>query len=222
MDFYKKATAPDTNDDKNKDDYTPTPGMEIVLVSSDETVDEFETYFDTMPWLAMKGDVQGAANKHNLATTVKAFRCPILVIVNVKTGAFVTDQARKDILAILEEPAEGSTDIPKTVDAAKAKALLQDWMVREPIAIGSAGGSEQYWETLINMFFFFKANPLYGVMLAALLILTPIIQRCWDNPLLAVAAWYLLCKWTSEKLDRNLPYEALTPSTKKEEEKKKQ
>ena len=51
--------------------------------------EEFHTEFEKMPWLAMDGDQEGTVLKHALATNLKAYNIPTLVILNLKTGNFV-------------------------------------------------------------------------------------------------------------------------------------
>jgi len=75
--------------------------IEIVYVSSDSTVAEFEGYFGSMPWLSLP--IDGAAPiKNKLAQTMQIRGIPALVVLNAKTGHFVTDQAREQVTASLK------------------------------------------------------------------------------------------------------------------------
>jgi Thioredoxin-like len=181
--------------------------MEIIYVSSDNDLDSFEECFGTMPWLAMEGDAKGAVIKHALATKLKSFRLPTLIILNAEVGHFVTDRARKEILA-LEEPGEDGKEVKvdDKIFAEKGKALLQSWREREPepIGIGNLGTLETV-QCLIEYFF---KNPHMAVVVVLLLAFTPIITRVMENPLLGVALFYIikLKNFGQEKLSRNEPY----------------
>mmetsp|Transcript_29500 Transcript_29500/g.81081 ORF Transcript_29500/g.81081 Transcript_29500/m.81081 type:complete len:247 (+) Transcript_29500:82-822(+) len=70
--------------------------IECVYVSSDSNVDEFEGYFGQMPWLSLP--VEGTANiKNKLAQTMQIRGIPALIVLDAKTGFFLTDQAREQV-----------------------------------------------------------------------------------------------------------------------------
>lgn len=171
--------------------------MEIVYISSDNSREEFYAEFEKMPWLAIDGDQEGTMLKHALATNLKAFSIPALVILNTSTGNFVTDLARKDILEIMKpdnEPQDFQT---------KGTALVENWKTMEPIAIGH---NSTVLTNLQNAIDFFASNPLYLVLFMAFLMFSSIIQRIIENPLIGVAFWLIFKNFTKERLSRNEPY----------------
>jgi Thioredoxin-like len=188
--FYKSCCKHDDNN------------MEIVFVSSDDTRNDFLETFADMPWLAIDGDADGARIKHKLATHLKVFRLPSLIILNVETGHFVTDHARQEVEALFEKenPKEQGMG---TLNVQKGKELLQQWRTQEPERLGHA-------DTLFNKIYltllFFQKNPIYIVGLAAFLIFTSTIRRVQQNPLLGMAMVYLLLTLGKEPLDKNIPY----------------
>lgn len=222
IDFYKKCAQPN--------------GMEIIYVSSDNTREEFHAELEKMPWLAMDGDQKGAVLKHALATNLKAFNIPTLVLLNVKTGNFVTDLGRKDLLELVNNNKKsGDGDENKDTTAAagqptkeqeadyvtRGKALVETWKTMEPIAIGHNSTVLTNLQTGID---FFAANPLYLAVFVAILAFTSLIQRIIQNPLLGVAFWLIFKNYTKEPLSRNEPYaEQQSSGTDEDEtEKKKQ
>jgi nucleoredoxin len=70
--------------------------VEIVYVSSDRNVPDFEGYFGKMPWLSLP-PADSAPIKSALAQQLKITGIPALIVLDVATGNFVTDQARTDV-----------------------------------------------------------------------------------------------------------------------------
>ena len=173
--------------------------MEIVFVSSDDDRKSFRETFADMPWLAIDGDQDGARVKHNLATHLKVFRLPSLIILNVETGNFVTDFARKQVLELFEPDENGK----EALNVQRGKALIKTWETQEPEQIGHA-------DTLANTLYLtamhFKKRPYYIVGLIVFLLCTNTIRRVQSNPLLGMAMIYLLLKLGKEPLDKNIPY----------------
>lgn len=71
--------------------------FEIVYVSSDRTAADFTAYYAKMPWLALPTDA--ASTKAKLAKALKVQGIPTLIVLDVKTGLFVTNDARSHIMA---------------------------------------------------------------------------------------------------------------------------
>jgi hypothetical protein len=167
--------------------------MEIVFVSADEDRKSFHEYFATMPWVAFDADIESVKIKHSLATALKAYRLPALVVLDAKTGHFVTDNGRNDIM-------ETGGDV------AKGQALISSWKSREAVPIGKASLSSSSIESVMQFLTFLRKNPAYVVALIAVLLFTPAIAHLQKKPLLAVGIVYLLKRLTTEKSERNLPY----------------
>eukprot|EP00980_Cylindrotheca_fusiformis_P001657 scaffold374_cov124-Cylindrotheca_fusiformis.AAC.16 len=120
--------------------------LEIIYVSSDKTVDSFEEYYKQMPWLAVPADQGSAAIKNKLAETFGIMGIPTLVVIDAKTGEFITSSARDDVAKT-------------NGDAAKSKAVVEQWktMERKPLseASGGQGGA------LMKFFMLFARNPIF-------------------------------------------------------------
>ena len=189
--------------------------MEFIYVSSDNTQTEFHDYFGEMPWLAMDGDAESARLKHNLATKLSVFKLPALVILNVQTGHFVTDQAKQEIVNLTVDldttPKEGENVDSRerqALLAAKGTELIESWKTRDPEPLGTADSTM---DTLARGLAYLAKNPLIAVAAVCLFVFTNTIQRMMDNPLLFVAFWLIFKKMAQESLSRNEPYMAQTP-----------
>ncbi|KAG7360882.1 thioredoxin-like protein [Nitzschia inconspicua] len=176
--------------------------MEIVYVSSDDTRNEFLETFAGMPWLAIDGDEDGTRIKHNLATHLKVFRLPSLVILNVDTGHFVTDNGRQQVQALFESSTAKEPD-KQEMNVERGRDLVEQWKTQEPEQLGHA-------DTLFNKVYLtavhFKKHPIYIVGIVLLLLLTNILLHIQQNPLLGMAMVYLLLTLGKEPLDKNIPY----------------
>ena len=125
--------------------------VEIIYVSSDRTVPDFEGYFKTMPWLSIDNAKGSAAVKQELAEKLGVSALPTLVVLDVKTGEFLTSMGREDVFG-----ARGN--------AGKGKEVIEKWkaLERRPLSAcqaelaGGAGGS-----LLMKIFVFFARNPMY-------------------------------------------------------------
>ena len=173
--------------------------MEIVYVSSDDDRKSFLETFSDMPWLAIDGDKDGARVKHNLATHLKVFRLPSLIILNVETGLFVTDHARKQVLELFEKDDNGK----ESLNVQRGKDLIKTWETQEPEEMGHA---DTFANTLYLTAMHFKKYPIYIVGIIALLLFTNTIRRIQKNPLLGMAMFYLITRIGKEPLDKNIPY----------------
>jgi hypothetical protein len=177
--FYKACAKPN--------------GVEIVFVSSDEDCKSFNEYFATMPWVAFDADIESVKIKHSLATALKAYRLPALVVLDVKNGHFVTDNGRNDI-------------VETGGDVAKGEELISSWKSREAVPIGKASLSASSIESVMSFLTFLRKNPAHVVAIMTVLIFTPAIAHLQKKPLLAVAIVYLLKRLSTDKSERNLPY----------------
>lgn len=126
--------------------------LEVIYISSDKDDDAFNGYFKTMPWLAAIPAYKNAeTNKlhSNLAAKFKIQGIPTLIILDAKTGYFITDDGRTDVM-------EASTDEAK-------KELVESWKAKEAVpieqAVFGAGGPSG----LMSVVQFFAKNPLYIV-----------------------------------------------------------
>lgn len=107
--FYTTVTADD-----------PDGGLEIVYVSSDKKLKDFEAFFADMPWLAVGTTDDVHELKTALAKTLAVSEIPFLVVMDVATGMLVADGA--DCVQRVRESASPETD----------QALLDEWKAAEP------------------------------------------------------------------------------------------
>lgn len=71
--------------------------VEIIYISSDRALEDFEAYFGTMPWLSLPA-VGTADIKNQLAQTCKITGIPALLVLERATGHYVTNQnARQEV-----------------------------------------------------------------------------------------------------------------------------
>lgn len=75
--------------------------IEIVYLSSDHSDEEFAGYFGKMPWVAQPIDLTSALLKQELATKCKVKGVPALIVLETKTGNFVTDMAREQVTSAM-------------------------------------------------------------------------------------------------------------------------
>jgi thiol-disulfide isomerase/thioredoxin len=139
-DFYKK------HKDSGK--------FEIVYVSSDRSLNEFEEYYGKMPWTAIATDAESAQIKSALATRLKIQGIPALIVLQVKTGLFVTGDARTPIQGLQVDNKTAVTQ------------LLNEWKNTEAVALeegassggGGVGGlGSMIWKLLMTI----MKNPAY-------------------------------------------------------------
>ena len=107
--------------------------IEIIYISSDRAVADFEAYFGTMPWLSLPA--QGTAQiKNQLATACHITGIPALLVLERSTGHFISNQARNHVEQWKSR--EGTKD--------SAKEVVQQWKATPAVPLDQAdlgGGS---------------------------------------------------------------------------------
>jgi len=142
LEFYNTAA---------KDHY-----VEIILISSDSIVEEFEEFYATMPWLAIPSDTGAATIKAYLATTLSVRRQPSLIVIDAKTGEYVpATDAKDEIITAAAAPQQQRRE--------NIVAVINRWknLPRQPL---SAAGQSQ--NPVVRFFMFLVKNPvlLFGIM----------------------------------------------------------
>eukprot|EP00536_Pseudo-nitzschia_multiseries_P003623 jgi/Psemu1/323095/estExt_fgenesh1_pg.C_560060 len=103
--FYEKAKASNS-------------GLEIVFVSSDRGMEEFQGYYQKMPWLAIPPTEGSASIKQNLSNTLGVTAIPSIAIIDAKTGEIVAGgEARDDIIRAGGDGAQIAATVQKWKDA---------------------------------------------------------------------------------------------------------
>jgi nucleoredoxin len=127
IDFYEK--------------HKKTGKFEVVYVSSDRTLEDFDEKYGKMPWLAIPNDDDGYNVKHSLATSLKIQKIPILIVLEAKTGLFVTNQAHLKVRALADRDYE---------TAAVAK-VLDEWKAKEAVTLEEGAKDAQINSLLMTL-----------------------------------------------------------------------
>jgi nucleoredoxin len=96
--------------------------VEVVFVSSDRTVQSFNEYYQTMPWLAIPTETGAAQIKANLARALSVTGIPALFVLDVKTGNLVSSDARNEVSAVGD-------------DKTKGRELIAMWKAKETVPL---------------------------------------------------------------------------------------
>lgn len=77
------------------DEHASDKSFEIVFVTCDNNEKEFNSYFKTMPWLAINFDEEQLREKMTSKYDVEGI--PYLVVIDAKTGELVTTKGRQQV-----------------------------------------------------------------------------------------------------------------------------
>merc|ERR1712137_49480 len=121
-----------------------------VFVSSDRSVEAFNEYYGKMPWLAIPSDTGAAGIKNRLAQTLKISGIPTLIVLDAKTGDFVTDGARNEV--------SGGAESKE-----KSQELVKTWKEKESVPLNEAalGGQQPTQNPIVRLIFTVLKNPMY-------------------------------------------------------------
>eukprot|EP00978_Attheya_sp_CCMP212_P003220 scaffold6612_cov44-Attheya_sp.AAC.5 len=129
----------------NKDSNT----LEIVYISSDQNAKSFADYFAKMPWLAVPYDAASNTRKQKLATFFQISGIPALIVLDAKTGHYITDGGRDQVTRA-------------GTDTEKYKEIVQQWRDTEAVPYDQATfGKEKPPFGIGTIVSFFMRNPLY-------------------------------------------------------------
>ena len=101
-------------------------GVEIIYLSSDSTVADFQAYYAKMPWLALPRDDASIQYQSELAAKLKIQGIPTLIVLDVATGGLVTREARREV----QKTANGG--------AAAAAVVVEIWKRTPPLPMEDA------------------------------------------------------------------------------------
>ncbi|GAX22653.1 hypothetical protein FisN_17Lh146 [Fistulifera solaris] len=132
------------------DRYAAAFKLEIVYVSSDRSLNEFSDYYGKMPWAAIPTDNGAAKIKSELASKLQIRGIPALIVLDAKSGLFVTADTREQIQRL------------KISDAAAAKQLVDSWKNTERLTLEEgakkqSGGRNLFVQLLLTIL----KNPMY-------------------------------------------------------------
>ena len=121
----------------------------MVFVSSDSDLQSFEEYYKKMPWLSLSTDADSASIKQKLAQMFQIRGIPSLIAIDAKSGRYITNDARSDVMS-----AGG--------DDAKQKEVIQKWKSIEAVPIEEADLSSGAGQGGIGAIVtFLLRNPVY-------------------------------------------------------------
>lgn len=136
IDFYKR--------------YASQFKLEVVYVSSDRSLNEFNDYYGKMPWLAIPTDSGAAKLKSELASKLQIRGIPALIVLDAKSGLFVTAETREQIQKL------------KMTDATAVKALVDSWKNTERLTLEEGAKKSTGGENLLKQLLFaILKNPMY-------------------------------------------------------------
>jgi nucleoredoxin len=125
--------------------------VEIIYVSSDKTIESFDEYYGNMPWLAIATD--GTAVKNELAKTFQISGIPTSLVLDCKTGAYITDDARNTVTEI----ASGTKE--------QGLALIKKWKEMESVPLDQAAekrkGGQPAQNPALRAVMYILKNPMY-------------------------------------------------------------
>jgi len=102
--------------------------VEIVFVSSDNSVQSFNDYYGKMPWLSIPVDPGTAHIKSKLAQALKVSGIPALIVLDAKTGHLVKSNARDEVTSVGGDKSKGLDLISswKKKETVPLESLVQD------------------------------------------------------------------------------------------------
>ena len=99
-------------------------GVEIVFVSSDRDTTSFNEYFSKMPWLAIPHEAEHF--RKQLRSDMKLSGIPTLVIIDPKTGNFISSNGRSEVMSA----------------GSNAKELVCEWKAKDSLPLEKLGESQ--------------------------------------------------------------------------------
>lgn len=144
--------------------------FEIIFVSSDRTQEEFDGYYEKMPWLAIP-PVEGSAKiKATLSSTLGVTAIPALAIIDGKTGEFIAGGIARDDVMRVTESGECTPDQVKVI-LAKWKRMERKSMLEAPREMDAGSGAQSFLGKVLG---FFAKNPM---MIFGLIYIYRFVQR---------------------------------------------
>jgi len=96
-------------------------GLEIIFVSSDSDETSFNGYYSKMPWLALPFGARKI--KNNLSSMMGIRGIPSLIILDAKTGNYISNNGRNEVMSVVGKSEE------------KVKDLIKSWEGHESIPL---------------------------------------------------------------------------------------
>eukprot|EP00588_Corethron_pennatum_P013012 CAMPEP_0194275790 /NCGR_PEP_ID=MMETSP0169-20130528/8551_1 /TAXON_ID=218684 /ORGANISM="Corethron pennatum, Strain L29A3" /LENGTH=223 /DNA_ID=CAMNT_0039019345 /DNA_START=61 /DNA_END=732 /DNA_ORIENTATION=- len=107
------------------------PKIEVVFVSSDQDQQSFRKYYADHPWVALPYSAAEIGKK--LAADYRIKGIPSVIVLDAKTGHYVTNTGREDVLA---------TQVDKKADPEKVRETVAVWKEKEAVPLEQANFDE--------------------------------------------------------------------------------
>lgn len=107
--------------------------IQVVYVSSDKTLDDFDENYAKMPWPSITNDDDGYEVKKRLAERLKVQKLPVLIILQVETGLFISNKAHLKI-RVMDDRNFSKSSVQK---------VLEEWKNTKAVPIEEGVQDEQ-------------------------------------------------------------------------------
>jgi len=124
-DFYRAAQS------QSQSPSAVGPKIEIVFVSSDQDQQSFRKYYSGHPWVALPYSAAEIGKK--LAVDYRIKGIPSVIVLDAKTGHYVTNNGREDVLL---------TQVDKKIDPEKVRETVAIWKEKEAVPLERANFDE--------------------------------------------------------------------------------
>ena len=98
-------------------------GLEIIFVSSDNDTTSFNGYYSKMPWLALPFKSREIKNKLSSKMGIRGI--PSLIILDAKTGNYISNNGRNEVMSVIGKSEEKVKDLIKSWEGKKSIPLDQ-------------------------------------------------------------------------------------------------
>lgn len=123
--------------------------IEVVFVSSDKDSASFQKHYEQMPWLALP--FESTEIKEKLSDTFQTSGIPSALVLDCKTGNFITDDARNRV----GKAAKGMRGL--------ALELVDSWKSMESVPIEEAAAKikkDNHQHPVVAFIMFFLRHPM--------------------------------------------------------------
>jgi thiol-disulfide isomerase/thioredoxin len=135
--------------------YAKEGKLEIIFISSDRTVESFQSYYSKMPWLSLIHREGSAAIKNNLAQLFRISGIPTVMVFEASTGRYLTDPSREAILA-----ASSATSANAGLELLKSWKDMASIPLEEIAQQRSQQGATSQ-NPIVQLVMFFAKNPVF-------------------------------------------------------------
>jgi hypothetical protein len=189
--------------------------LEIIYVSSDQTQEEFDEQFTSlMPWTTMPADREELVRKKTELTPLfKSFRIPAMIILDVKTGQFVSEHGVKHVNAMMAAIEASSSSISSPEDDTSSiqppppsvADTLEMWRKTPTKSIQDAHKLVDYGGGTMSLLVILYQNPYLVVALIAIALGTPILKAIYRQPMVLIGFMFLVKRYLTPKGEQNMP-----------------